>query len=79
MEVPLWGSLVTGDTFCDCVFHSIISIAFTTLWANSTDDKLMIFSYFSQKIGFDISCKLPPTICMKYQNLSSEKKVRKIF
>ena len=30
---------------------------------------LMIFSYFSKKIGFDISCKL----CVKCQNLFSEK------
>ena len=41
-----------------------------TLWANSADDKL-VFSYFSQKTGFDISCKLSPqeTICMKCQIL----------
>ena len=30
-----------------------------------------IFSYFSEKTGFDISCKLPKTICMKYQTLFS--------
>ena len=29
-----------------------------------------MFSYFSQKTGFDISCKLS---CMKYQSLFSEK------
>ena len=29
---------------------------FTTLFANSADDKLMIFFfYFSQEVGFDIS------------------------
>ena len=28
-----------------------------------------IFPYFPQKIGFDISCKLSPTICMKCQSL----------
>ena len=28
------------------------------------------FSYFAQKIGFDISCRLSP-ICMKYQSLFS--------
>ena len=41
-----------------------------TLWANSVDDKVMIFSYFSQKMGIDISCKLSPlkeTIHMKCQ------------
>ena len=34
-----------------------------------------IFSYFSQKIGFDISCQLSPkeTIGMKCQNLFSGK------
>ena len=33
----------------------------------------MIFSYFSQKIGSDISSKLSPeeTICMKCQSLFS--------
>ena len=38
---------------------------------NFYHDKLVIFSYFSQKTGFDISCKLSPleTICMKCQNL----------
>ena len=38
------------------------NLTFTTLWANSADDKLTIFFYFfSRKIGFDISCKLSPT------------------
>ena len=37
------------------------SLTFTTLWAHSADDKLVIFFfYFSQKTGFDISCKLSP-------------------
>ena len=54
-------------------------LSFTNLWANSADDKLMtFFSFFSQKIGFDISCKLSP-ICMKCQILYSGKKIRKIF
>ena len=34
------------------------SLTFTTLWAYSADEKLIIFFLFSQKIGFDISCKL---------------------
>ena len=40
----------------------------TTIWC--------YFSYFSQKTGFDISCKLSPkeTICMKCQILLSGKK-----
>ena len=33
-------------------------LSFTILWANSADDILKYFSYFSQKTGFDISCKL---------------------
>ena len=33
------------------------SLTFITLWANSADDKLMVFFLFYQKIGFDISCK----------------------
>ena len=43
----------------------------------SADDKLAIF--FLQKIGFGISCKLPPKeiICMNCQIPFSEK--RKIF
>ena len=36
---------------------------FTTLWANSADDRLMIFSLFFQKIGFDSSSKLSPSNC----------------
>ena len=34
----------------------------------------IIFSYVSQKAGFDISCKLLETVCMKFQNLLSGKK-----
>ena len=37
---------------------SLLCFTFTTPWANSADDKLMIFSYFYQKTGFDILCKL---------------------
>ena len=44
-------------------------LTFNILWANSADDKLMIcFLYFSQNIGFDLSCK-SSTICMKRQSL----------
>ena len=44
---------------------------FTTLWANSADDKLIIFFLFLPEIGFDISCKLSPLeiICKKCQSL----------
>ena len=34
-------------------------LTFTTVWANSADDKLIVFfSSFSQKMGFDISCSI---------------------
>ena len=52
------------------------------LWANSADYKVMIFFFlfFSQKIGFVISCKLSPkeTFCMKCQILFS-RQIKKIF
>ena len=46
-------------------------LTFTTLLANSPDDKLIFFFLFCQTTEFDISCKLSPleTICMKCQNL----------
>ena len=37
----------------------VSNLTFTTLWADSADDKVIIF-FFPQKIGFDISCKLSP-------------------
>ena len=43
---------------------------------------LKYFSYFSQKIGFDISCKLSSkeTVCMKFQSLiTGETITKKIF
>ena len=43
---------------------------FTSLQADSTDNKLVIFFLITQKIGFDISCKLSP-IGMKWLNLFS--------
>ena len=39
-----------------CVFEEY----FTTLYANSADNKLIIFFLFSLKIGFDNSYKLSP-------------------
>ena len=47
----------------------------------SADDILKYFSYFSQKIDFDISCKLSlkETICMKYQSLLSGKNKKNII
>ena len=47
------------------------------LWANSANDKLMIFfSYFSQKIGFDLSCKLGDNL-HEMSNLFSSKNIKK--
>ena len=43
-------------------------------WINfSAENILKCFSYFSLKLGFDISCKLSPieTVCMKCQILFS--------
>ena len=57
------------------LWHDMTGV--TTRWANSADDKL-IFFLFSQKTGFQISCRLSPveieTICLKCQNLFSGKK-----
>ena len=56
-------------------FGSWNRLTFTTLWANSADDKLVIFFLFCQKTGFYISCKLSPmeTICIKCLILFSGK------
>ena len=55
----------------------LVALIFTSLRANSAGDKLMIFFlfFFSQKIGFDISCKLSAkeTIWVKCQNLFTGK------
>ena len=50
---------------------SSLALIITLLWANSADNKVVKFSYFSQKTGSDISCKLSPmeTICRKCQIL----------
>ena len=71
--------LVTFDqpsttTKCLCI------LAFTTTWANSADDKLMIiFFIFPRKTGFNISCKLSQieTIYMKCQMLFHKKNKKK--
>ena len=57
------------------VIFCFLFLSFTTLWANSGDNKLMTFFLVFQKTGFEISCKLSPleTICMKCQNLFSGK------
>ena len=51
------------------------------LWVKfAADDILKYFSYFSQKTGFDISCKLSKeTICMKCQIQFSGKNKKNII
>ena len=58
-----------------CHYCSAVCIKF------SADDILKCFSYFSQKTGFDISCKLSPleTICMNCQILFSGKTRKNII
>ena len=48
------------------------------LGKTSADD---ILKYFSQNVGFDISCRLSPqeTICLKCQNLFSGENKKKHF
>ena len=63
--------------------HPVVTgrLTFTALWANSADDKLMIFFlFFTIKQVLTFVCKLSPmeTICMKCQTLFSGK-IRKIF
>ena len=61
----------------NCIYISNIFklLTFTTFWAISADDSIMIFSYFSQKTGFDISVKLSPleTICISVKTCSLQK------
>ena len=54
----------------------IIKLTLTTFWENLADNKSTnwwYFSYFTQKTGLDISCKLSQmeTICMEYRILLS--------
>ena len=52
-------------------------LTFITLGRQQIDDS---FSYFSQKIGFNISCNLSlkETICMKCLSLFSRKNIKNI-
>ena len=64
MEVSQLSNLA-GSVSCYYIMYHITLpttpyLTFTTLWAFSADDKMMFFSCFSQKTGFDISCKLSP-------------------
>ena len=74
------------DPFSDGVkqfgqVSKFVQLTLTTLWANSADDKLVIFFLFFPETGFYILCKLFPfeTIFTKCQTLFSEKKNEKIL
>ena len=70
-----WHSLFSGKirkNILDCCLQKFL----LSMQCIKLNNKLMIlFSYFSMKIGFDISCKLLPqeTICMKWHSLFSGK------
>ena len=85
-NITLSGSIIP-DLWepCNITFFIVLfNLTLTSPWANSADNKLVIFflffPYFSQLTGFDISCKLSPleTICMKYQIQFSGKNKEKI-
>ena len=68
----------TQKQFVQCVHYLPFSkniLTLCMLGKNSADAILKYFSYFSEKIGYDTSCKLSPkeTICMKCQILFSRK------
>ena len=52
------------------------------LWANSADNKLMIFFFLlfpENTVGFDVSCKLGDNICMNCQILFSGESKKNIL
>ena len=81
----LWAVIILlGKKHTRLVIRFDASIALTIYHslANSADEKLMIFFYYSHKTWFGISCKLSPleTICKKCQILfrgKSEKNITK--
>ena len=81
MQVIHIGDLSIYANRADPDQTDMVSFKLTLLWADSADDKLIIFFlFFSQKIGFDISYKLSPweIICMKCQILFSGKNKKNI-
>ena len=54
-------------------------LAFTNLLANSADNIVEKNYFFPRKKGFDISCRLSETICIKCQNLLFGKNKKIIF
>ena len=59
--------------------HHVYPVSLMLSILGSADGILKYFSYFSQKTGFDVSCKLSPleTICMGCQ-ICFLRKIRKI-
>ena len=73
-----WGENKKNITVCRSILLSVKTKTYTinlyhSLGSFSRRQIDDIFSYFSHKTGFDISCKLSP-IFIKCQNLFSEKK-----
>ena len=71
-ESPYW-DYCDAPEYCGGLF-TILTLS--TLGKISEDDISKLFSYFFQKTGFDISCKLYPmvTICICEIEFSSKKK-----
>ena len=55
-----------------------LPLPFSGLIQRTSHNKLMTFSYFAQKKGFDISYSTQETICMKCQNLFAGKSKKNI-
>ena len=60
-----------------CYGSDLIQISLTMQGKNFSRQDFETFSYFSQQIGYDISCKLSKTICMKCQVQFSGKSKKK--
>ena len=61
---------------CDHLLFCNKDLTFTTLLANSADNKLMMFCLLSPETGFSVSFRLSPleSFHMKYQYLLSGKR-----
>ena len=56
----LFAAIVIGALRFNRAKYLLLCSSFTTLWANSADNKLMSFFLIFQKTGSEISCKLSP-------------------
>ena len=66
--------------FSDADFLGVLKVKYWACWVKFSEDNLLkYFSYFSQKTGFDILCRLSPlkTICMKCRILFFLGKIKK--